>query len=131
MSSRSTQAERNRSIVVVAMSDKGFLEVFRALFTEAAGVCSDDGTAILHKPGLAGVNIMMARAAADASDALLTDEDVSMSKLTAAFDEFAWTYDKSLTWGDMEKLLEHLKSATDGAEADADERGDIADALCL
>ena len=125
--SRPTQGERNRPFLAVAMSGQGFLEVHRALFIEAAGGSSDDGTADLHKPGLAGVNIMMSRAAADASDALLTDEDVSMSNLTAAFDEFAWTYDKSLTWGDMEKLLEHLKSATDGEEADADEQGDIAE----
>ena len=129
MSSSPTQAERNRSILVVAMSDKGFLEVFRALFTEAAGVCSDDGTAVLHKPGLAGVNIMMARAAADASDALLTDEDVSMSNLAASFDEFAWTHDQSMTWGDMEKLVEHLKSARDRAEDDADEQDDVAEGV--
>ena len=74
------------------------MEVLRALFFEAAGGSSDDGMADLHKPGLAGVNIMLSRAAADASDALLTDEDVSMSNLTASFDEFAWTRDQSMTW---------------------------------
>ena len=111
------------------MSEQGYVEVLRALFLEAAGGSSVDGTMELHKPGLAGVNIIMARAAADASDALLTDEDVSISNLAASFDEFDWTHDQNMTWDDMEKLVKHLKAARDCGEDDADEQDDVAESV--
>ena len=105
------------------------MEVLRALFLEAAGGSSADGMIDLHKPGLAGVNIMMARAAADASDSLLTDQDVSISKLAASFDEFDWTHDQNMTWDDMEKLVKHLKAARGCGENDADEQVNVAEGV--
>ena len=106
------------------MSEQGYVEVLRALFLAAAGCSSVDGMIEWHKPALAGVSIIMARAAADASDALLTDEDVSISNLAASFDEFDWTHDQNMTWDDMEKLVKHLKAARDYGEDDADEQDD-------
>ena len=54
---------------------------------------------------------------------------MSMSNSTAAFDDFAWTTDKSLTWEDMEKLLHRLKAATHGEEGAADDEDDMAEGL--
>ena len=91
-------------------NEKKLSELVRESFTHASVECDDeDESMVLKQSGLAGINVLISTAVPEATNSRISVDDVSMDKLTAAYEELGWGEEMNLTWADMEKLLAHLE----------------------